>query len=99
MSSEVEKRLLAEADYVYDQDKWEATHNDFGTLADEGDLTCLIKGEITTVGRLKSLPNAYAINIPVSFDGDGDPEDWEVQIFETLESAQSAYRKATGDAT
>lgn len=102
MASEVvtdEKRLLAEADYVFSVDDWESTHEDFGTLADEGDLNTLYRGEITTVGRLKSLPNAYAINLPETFDEDGNPEDWEVKLFATREAATAAFNALVPEKT
>jgi hypothetical protein len=89
-----ESRLLAEADYVYDFENWETTYDDVGTLSDEGDLNFQYSGEITAIGRLKALPLAYAVNMPVSFDDDGDPDDWEVQVFETREAAAEAFRAA-----
>jgi hypothetical protein len=96
-AGETERRLLAEADYVYDVENWEATHNDFGTLADEADIRFNSYGEIMVVGRLKALPHAYGVNLPTTFDDDGDPVDWEVAVFETREAAVAAWTAALGE--
>lgn len=91
---ETERRLLAESDFLFNLDEWECTHNDFGTLADEGDLSCRYGGEITTIGRLKTLAHAYAVNVPVSWH-EGEPDDWEVKLYPTREAAVSAFKTAT----
>lgn len=88
--------LVREADYFYDRDYWDVTCNDLYELSEISDLGSDFQGRIVTVGRLKALPNAYAINIPVEFDDD-EPIEWEVKLFETAEAAQAAFKKAAGD--
>lgn len=94
-----ERNLLGEADYYYDRNNWEATHSDFGTLCDESwECYWSDAGTVRTVGRLKELPPVYAVNIPISFH-EGEPEDYEVRVFETAEAATAAYAAALAKAT
>lgn len=92
--SEVERRLLGEADYVYNPENWEVTCNDLSELSETEDLHSMWHGEVLKFGRLKELPPAYAVNVAVSWDDDGDPEEWEVKVFETEEDAKAAYLSA-----
>lgn len=91
---DTERRLLAEASYVYNVDAWEFTHNDVGDLMECAYAACQYDGSILTVGRLKALPHAYAVNVPISYDDGGEPDDWEVLVFETREAATAAYEAA-----
>ncbi len=67
-------------DFVYDPENWETTY-------DASDLCCVTEempvGGIMKVGRIKSLPTQFAAHVVTARDDDGDPEDWEVELFDT----------------
>lgn len=93
-----ERRLLSEADFMYDRDDWCVTHHDLAGVSEQTDLNFDYTGRIVDVGRLQALPNIYAVNLPISWTESG-PEEWEVSVFTTREAAEAAYRAALAQAT
>ena len=88
---EEEARLLKEADHVFDQDNWESTCPDLGTLIETAGWDRDYDGSIHRLGRLKAIPDAYVVNLPESFDDEGEPEDWDVRMFSNVEAAKAAW--------
>lgn len=90
---EAERRLLADADFFYWKDDWETTHDDLSGVCEQV-LDFDYSGNVTHVGRLKSLPDIYAVNVPVRWSDDGEPDEWEVRVYLTREGAERAFQDA-----
>jgi hypothetical protein len=68
---------LGEADFIFDSNNWECTWNadQLAELMSETEL-----GEIVCIGRMKSLPDKYALSVETD-DG------FEIEWFDTHEEA------------
>lgn len=77
-------------DFVYVLEDWECTwpFDDRDMIADDMD-----GGAIREVGTLIAGPSMWVAQVPVSWDEDGDPEEWEVQWFDTKEAAEAAVNR------
>ena len=77
-------------DFVYAMEDWETTwpFEDRNMIADDMDV-----GAVREVGTLIAGPSMWVANVPISWDGDGDPEDWEVRWFDTKEAAEAAAER------
>lgn len=81
----------AAATHVYRKDDWEVTYeaDDVNILTEDMEV-----GEVMEIGRLQELPSEFAACVPTALDDEGNPEDWEVQYFPTLDAARAALSKA-----
>lgn len=80
-------------DHVYNIDDWEFTSDwdDRINLTDDMPL-----GSLMHVGVLYDGPPKWAAHVPVTWDDDGDPDDTEVQWFDSKADAEAALgRKPT----
>ena len=76
--------------YIYDPEEWDATfdYGDRDYLAEES-LDALLPG----VKRFKTLvhgPDKFAAMVAVTFDEDGNPDELELQWFDSEQEAQAA---------
>lgn len=79
---------------MYNIEDWESTYSSdqdgdfFESCVEDTD-----KGVVIEVGTLIEGPKKYAARVPLSFDDEGDWEDWENQLFDTLEEAKAAANR------
>jgi hypothetical protein len=78
---------LSQPDFVFDPDEWEYTceWGDRSMLTDEIPL-----GGVMRLSTLIKGPDKFAAHIPVSWDDEGDPDETEVQWFDSEEAARAA---------
>lgn len=78
---------LKTPDYAYDAKDWEYS---IGTehVLDLGDG--LGVGDAMRVGYFRTLPERWLARVPTAINGDGEPEDDELQWFDTEEEAKAA---------
>lgn len=76
-------------DYVYDPDNWESTFQweDRFCLVDE--LSLWYK-DIKRFETLVRGPDKFVVNVVLSWDDTGDPDETEIQWFDTKEEAEKA---------
>lgn len=81
-------------DYAYWPDDWEFTCDarDLSPL-DEFAVQDAPRGTIVEMATLIKGPTKYAAKVPVTFDEDGDPDEEEIQWFDTREEAEAALAK------
>lgn len=86
-----EKTITTEkADYVYDVDHWDCTHE----IGDQQELfDNLSMGEILHVGYLKSAGSKFAVRWLISEDGDDD-----IFWFDTKEEAEDFIKEGKSNA-
>lgn len=79
-----------EPDFCYVANTWETTwpFEDRDMIADE-----INPSDVVEVGTLIAGPTMWVAKVPVAWDDDGDPEDWEVQWFDTKEAAEAAAER------
>lgn len=78
-----------EPDYIYDPAEWEYTTN-WSERVSLIDDTSISFGDIHEFGTLIEGPKKYAARVVRSRDVDGNPDDDEVQLFNTRAEAEAA---------
>lgn len=48
----------------------------------------------THIGVSKTVAKLWAVNVPIEFDEEGDPEEWEIRFYDTKEEADEALANA-----
>lgn len=81
---------MPDPDYIYDPDNWEVTY----PYEDRHDLieNLEIRYDVESVKQLETLihgPSKYVVAVVLSWDGT-DPDEIEIQWFDTLEEAKTA---------
>lgn len=79
--------------FVYDPDNWEATYDwrDRGQLAEDLDIAFEWE-KPKRVCTLLQGPDKWIANVTLTRDDDGDPDETEIQWFDTEEEAVAAMR-------
>lgn len=85
----------AQPDFIYDPTDWEATYpyEERELLVEDdywGSKPAL--GEVKEFATLIRGPKRYAAHVVVTRDEDGEPDDTDIQWFDTLPEAQAAIR-------
>jgi len=84
-------------DFVYDADDWEHTYawDDRVELVDDlGERQGMNPGDIHTISTLYKGPTLFAACVPTVWDEDGQPDDYDLVWFPTIEAATLAVEKA-----
>ena len=78
---------MAEPDYCYCVEAWDCTYewNDREELVNEDNIPL---GEILEVGCMAKLPSRWAANVVLTRDENGDPDEIELQWFDSEEDAR-----------
>lgn len=86
----IEIKLKREPDFVYDADSWEYTlpWNERDLIPDGMDWDAIIP-----VQTLFKGVRYFTALVPITFDDNGDPDEWEVKWFDTREEAEAAMWK------
>lgn len=87
-------------DFAYWAEDWEFTASaDHLELIDEQAVEDAPRGSIAEISTLVKGPTKYAAKVPVTFDEDGDPDEEEIQWFDTREEAEAALARRPEGAT
>lgn len=81
-------------DYFYNPDDWEVTHDVTDQWAVDEWLDDAPRTAVIELATLVQGPKAYAVHMPIEYDEDGNPCDWEARYFPTPEEARAALSKA-----
>lgn len=79
-------------DYIFDPDDWECTYE----YKDRSYLTDDMPGDLWEPRRFETLikgPDRWAVEVVISTDDNGDPDETEIRWFETEAEAQAAKWK------
>lgn len=84
---------MSKPDYLYDPENWEVTWewSDRSEALDDADLSI---GEIKRFNTLIQGPPKFAAHVALTRDDAGDPDDHEIQWFDTEDEAKAAIAKA-----
>ncbi len=78
--------------YVYDPDDWEATYH-WGDRDDLAEHFEMETGGVRKVATLIQGPDRFVARIALSRDENGDPDETEIQWFETEAEAKAAANR------
>lgn len=84
-------------DYCYDPADWEFTCDWSEKDQVHGYGEALKVGEPLEIATLIRGPRKWVADVPVTWDADGDPDNTEVQWFDTEEEARAALKKKGTD--
>lgn len=82
-------------DYVYDPADWEVTYD----WPNRDELTDPMPGEFWEPKEFYTLnkgPSWWAVEVILTTDEDGDPDEMEIQWFDNLDDAKAAAKAGTG---
>lgn len=82
---------MADPDFIYDPDDWKYTSHYSERVNLVEDL------RTSGVKLFKTLvhgPDKFVASVPIAWDDDGDPEDWEWRWFDSKEDAEAATAKS-----
>jgi hypothetical protein len=84
--------MQREPDYIYDPDDWECTWNweDSDILAED---TVQFGDGVHRFNTLIEGPPIFAARVPISFDESGEPDETEIQWFDSEDDALAAVAK------
>lgn len=85
-------------DHFYNADDWEVTHCVTDQWAVDDWLDEAGRSAVIEVSTLIEGPKAFAVQVPLEYDEDGEPSDWETRYFPTPEAARAALSKAKAPA-
>ncbi len=81
---------MIQPDYFYELDEWESTYEWSERELFESELLGDSGKDLVRIGTLIRGPDRFLANVPVSFDDDGCPDDWEPRWFDTEAAALAA---------
>lgn len=89
---------MADPDFIYNPDDWEVTYRyvDRGELA-EGEDHSMSPGDIKPFNTLIFGPQRFLALVVLSRDEDGDPDETELQWFDTEDAAKAAVASMSGN--
>lgn len=86
---------MAEPDYVYDPEDWEATYDwrDRSLLADNLEVSHR-RGQVQRLATLIKGPDKFVAEIVLTRDEEGDPDQTEIRWFDSEERCSACHRGA-----
>jgi len=84
-------------DYCYDPKNWEFTCNWEDREQVHGHGEALSGGKLMEVATLIRGPRKWVADVPITWDDDGDPDNTEIQWFDSEDDARAALSKKGGE--
>ena len=86
---------MSDPDYLYDPDNWECTYEWETRVEAADDAGMHYPCEIKRFCTLLRGPDKFAVKVPTAWDEDGNPEDWELEFFDSADDARAACKRRT----